>query len=75
MTRQPLYLLILVAFCFCTLLAQTPATSPPAPPAFKPPPPHVNAPLGDIPAMPGDGQGNWCNEVTSALHPVGPPKE
>jgi len=27
------------------------------PPGFKPPPPHVNAPLGEIPRHPGDGDG------------------
>jgi oligosaccharide reducing-end xylanase len=30
-----------------------------APPGFAPPAPHVNAPLGDIPRMPGDGSGAY----------------
>jgi len=30
-----------------------------APPGFSPPVPHVNAPLGDIPRMPGDGAGAY----------------
>jgi len=36
--------------------AQAPA-SPTAPPAFQPPLLHENAPLGEIPSMPGDGHG------------------
>jgi oligosaccharide reducing-end xylanase len=43
-----------------TLAAQTAPTAAPqaAPPAaFTPPPPHVNAPLGDIARHPGDGTG------------------
>src|SRR6516164_8912107 len=40
------------------------AQTPPAPVAaealpFSPPVPHVNAPLGDIPRMPGDGNGAY----------------
>jgi oligosaccharide reducing-end xylanase len=39
------------------------ASSPPAPaqqpPAFHMPPPHVNAPLGDIKRMPGEGDGAY----------------
>jgi oligosaccharide reducing-end xylanase len=35
--------------------AATPQAAPPA--AFTPPPPHVNAPLGDIARHPGDGAG------------------
>ncbi len=30
-----------------------------APPPFSPPMPHVNAPLGEIPRMPGDGDGAY----------------
>lgn len=30
-----------------------------AQPTFRPPLPHENAPLGDIPSMPGDGQGAY----------------
>jgi oligosaccharide reducing-end xylanase len=38
--------------------AQAPAAVPPQPqPSFSRPAPHVNAPLGDIPSMPGDGNG------------------
>jgi len=38
--------------------AQAPATAPPeAQPVYSPPMPHENAPLGDIPSMPGDGNG------------------
>jgi len=40
-----------------TISAQAPAT--PAQPAFKMPPPHVNASLGDIRRMPGDGHGAY----------------
>jgi oligosaccharide reducing-end xylanase len=39
-------------------IAQTPAPAQ-APPSFSPPLPHVNAPLGDIPRMPGDGNGAY----------------
>ena len=40
--------------------AQAPASPPPqAPPAFVPPPPHVDAPLGEIARMPGDGDGAY----------------
>jgi oligosaccharide reducing-end xylanase len=37
--------------------AQTPPAPVPTPPAFSPPLPHTNAPLRDIPRMPGDGDG------------------
>jgi hypothetical protein len=30
-----------------------------APPGFSPPVPHTNAPLGDIPHFPGDGNGAY----------------
>jgi oligosaccharide reducing-end xylanase len=30
-----------------------------APPSYQPPPPHENAPLGEIPTMPGDGNGAY----------------
>ncbi|MGP8173341.1 MAG: glycosyl hydrolase family 8 [Terracidiphilus sp.] len=45
-------------------LAQAPAPAPAAAPArsalaFTLPPPHVNAPLGDIKRMPGDGEGAY----------------
>jgi oligosaccharide reducing-end xylanase len=46
----------------CAALAQTPAAASPAPappPQFSPPVPHVNAPLGDIPRFPGDGNGAY----------------
>jgi oligosaccharide reducing-end xylanase len=45
----------------CAAFAQAPASSPSAAqPAFRPPlPPHENAPLGDIPSMPGDGHGAY----------------
>src|SRR5579863_2505294 len=46
------FLLVLVPTGVC----QTPATPPP-PSAFQPP--HVDAPLGDIPRMPGDGEGAY----------------
>lgn len=44
--------------------AQAPPASPTAPapaqpPAFSPPPPHVNAPLGQVPGFPGDGSGAY----------------
>jgi oligosaccharide reducing-end xylanase len=40
--------------------AQAPAASPvPPQPANRPPVPYVNAPLGDIPGMPGDGAGAY----------------
>jgi len=60
--RHSLSILILSVFSVCTPFAQVPAASPPpsTPPAFKPPAPHVNAPLGDIPAMPGDGHGAYA---------------
>src|SRR5271157_5767002 len=48
----------------CGALAQAPAPAPAAAPArsapaFTMPPPHVNAPLGDIKRMPGDGEGAY----------------
>jgi oligosaccharide reducing-end xylanase len=47
-------LLSLTSVC----IAQAPAAAPPQPPAgFSFPAPHVNAPLGDIRSMPGDGNG------------------
>jgi oligosaccharide reducing-end xylanase len=41
--------------------AQAPAAAPTQPPPiyWQPPPPHENAPLGEIPSMPGDGQGAY----------------
>ena len=40
--------------------AQTPASPPQTSrPSYKPPAPYVNAPLGDIPRMPGDGNGTF----------------
>jgi oligosaccharide reducing-end xylanase len=40
--------------------AQGPATAPAATqPVYRPPLPHENAPLGDIPSMPGDGNGAY----------------
>ena len=51
--------LITALICFSgALWPQAPAAAPPqSPPAFRLPAPHVNAPLGDIPSMPGDGNG------------------
>jgi oligosaccharide reducing-end xylanase len=49
----------------CIAGAQAQAAAPPqaapsqAPPGFAPPAPHVNAPLGDIARMPGDGNGAY----------------
>jgi len=40
-------------------LAQAPAPAPAAAPAFTMPPPHVNAPLGEIKRWPGDGNGAY----------------
>jgi hypothetical protein len=45
--------LALALFCSFQLAAQAQAP----PPGFKPPPPHVNAPLGEIKRYPGDGEG------------------
>jgi oligosaccharide reducing-end xylanase len=39
-------------------IAQTPA-APATPPAYSPPVPHKNAPQGEIPRMPGDGDGAY----------------
>jgi len=49
----------------CNLAAQTPPAAPSQPqPTYRPPmPPHVNAPLGDIPSMPGDGNGAYKTHV------------
>ncbi len=58
-------ILLVVSLTFLQIpfaLAQTaPSQVPPAqtPPTFSPPEPHVNAPLGDIPAFPGDGDGAY----------------
>ncbi len=41
----------------CFGIAQTPTKSPQPPPGFSRPEPHVNAPLGDVPRFPGDGNG------------------
>ena len=44
----------------CAAVAQAPAAAPAqAPPGFWQPAPHVNAPLGEIAAMPGDGDGAY----------------
>ena len=43
----------------CVATAQVPPAPVQAPPVFSPPAPHVNAPLGDIPRMPGDGAGAY----------------
>ncbi len=40
------------------IIAQTPA-APATPPAYSPPAPHKNAPQGEIPRMPGDGDGAY----------------
>ena len=52
-----------IAALFITLAtfatAQTPQAAKPAPPPFSPPMPHVNAPLGEISRMPGDGDGAY----------------
>jgi oligosaccharide reducing-end xylanase len=49
---------LLLSFA-CILSAQTATPPVQAPPAFDPPAPHVDAPLGDIPRMPGDGNGAY----------------
>jgi oligosaccharide reducing-end xylanase len=48
-------------FCVSISLAtaQTPVTPPQPPPGFSPPLPHTNAPLGNIPSFPGDGNGAY----------------
>jgi oligosaccharide reducing-end xylanase len=44
----------------CAAVAQAPAAAPAqAPPGFWLPAPHVDAPLGEIAAMPGDGDGAY----------------
>jgi len=43
----------------CVATAQVSTAPAQAPPVFEPPVPHVNAPLGDIPSMPGDGSGAY----------------
>jgi oligosaccharide reducing-end xylanase len=50
-----------IPFASATDRAQTPAAPAPAqqPPAFHMPPAHVNAPLGDVKRMPGDGEGAY----------------
>lgn len=45
--------------CFGIAIAQTPAGPAPAQVAPSPRPLHVNAPLGDIPRIPGDGNGAY----------------
>ncbi len=45
------FALLLLSGCRITALGQAPS------PPFKPPPPHVNAPLGEIKRHPGDGEG------------------
>jgi len=57
----PLSLLFSCTLFACNLTAQAPAApASAAQPSFKPPAPHVNAPLGDIPSMPGDGHGAFA---------------
>lgn len=55
----PLCALGISIACSGIAIAQTPAA--PAPPQVVPSPrtPHVNAPLGDVPRMPGDGNGAY----------------
>ena len=43
----------------CVAAAQVSTAPVQAPPGFAPPAPHVNAPLSDIPRMPGDGSGAY----------------
>ena len=53
----PAALLLSVSFA---ALGQAPAQPGPGPGGFTPPPPHVNAPLGDIPRMTGNGEGAYA---------------
>jgi oligosaccharide reducing-end xylanase len=60
--RSPLpvrYRLGLSLFVLIVLVPQAPAAPAQAPPVYVPPAPHENAPLGDIPRMPGDGNGAY----------------
>jgi oligosaccharide reducing-end xylanase len=53
-------LLALTLFSPLTMVcAQAPAPSPTPPTAYSPPGPHKNAPQGEIPRMPGDGDGAY----------------
>jgi len=50
--------IVILLFAASSLAAsQTPAAPPQPPAGFSPPVPHTNAPLGNIPRMPGDGNG------------------
>jgi oligosaccharide reducing-end xylanase len=57
--RPDLLILGLSLAFACGAAAQAPAAPAQPPPRFSPPAPHVNAPLGDIPRMPGDGTGAY----------------
>jgi oligosaccharide reducing-end xylanase len=58
--RRVLLSIVFAAASLACALAQTSPPAPtPQPPAFQMPPPHVNAPLGDIQRMPGDGDGAY----------------
>lgn len=56
---RALAFLVLIISCISAGLAHAQAPSTPSPRPFSPPVPHVNAPLGDIPHMPGDGNGAY----------------
>jgi oligosaccharide reducing-end xylanase len=60
--RNFLYLIVICASLTMAdpLSSQAPATATSsARPAYQPPPAHENAPLGEIPSMPGDGNGAY----------------
>ena len=61
----PAALLVSVA---CAALGQPPAQPDPALGGFTPPPPHLNAPLGDIPRMPGNGEGAYATHHSRMRH-------
>jgi oligosaccharide reducing-end xylanase len=48
-----------LSFFLAAFLLSVPAASAQVPPGYMMPAPHVNAPLGDIPRMPGDGDGAY----------------
>ncbi len=61
MGSRSIYVSFAVLFSMLPLVANAQATnnSPQRPQGFTPPPPHVNAPLGNIQRFPGDGDGAY----------------
>ncbi len=53
---------VVILLLSANLFSQTNNPPPQPPPGFSPPVPHVDAPLGNIPAFPGDGDGAYKHQ-------------